>query len=123
VFSPTISLISLLLYFLDPIFQSLFPDILQSLAASTNPGVYETVVKHALPFLCSAIANTPKEQSWTTASAIDLVTSLVKGAGERPIGDGFFAMLAPNLFKCLNETEDKELVQVQFFVPFTPPKY
>ena len=97
---------------LDPIFLSIFTDILASLAKSSAPGVYETVVKQALPTLCTAITTAKHEETWVAGSAIDLVSSLIRGAPESGLGDGFFALLAPNLFNCLNNAEDRDVLQV-----------
>ncbi|KAF8844142.1 ARM repeat-containing protein [Paxillus ammoniavirescens] len=95
----------------DPIFLSMFTDILASLATSSAPGVYETVVKQALPTLCTAIAGAKPEESWIAGSAVDLVTSLIRGAQDGGLGEGFFALLAPSLFGCLNNTEDRDVLQ------------
>ncbi|KAI5998077.1 armadillo-type protein [Pisolithus albus] len=95
----------------DPIFLSIFTEILESLAASRANGVYETVVKQALPTLCTAIANAKPEESWIAGSAIDLVSSLVRGAPQDGLGEGFFAHLAPSLFNCLEYAEDRDVLQ------------
>jgi hypothetical protein len=87
-------------------------DILTSLASSPASGIYETVVKQALPPLSHAIAAAKPEESWVAGSAIELVTSLVKGSPEAGLGEGFFALLAPNLFKCLGDAEDRDIIQV-----------
>ncbi len=96
----------------DPIFISILTDILTTLAGASASGIYEVVVKNALPPLSIAIANAKKEESWITSSAIDLVTSLVRGAPESGLGEGFFALLAPALFACLGEAEDRDVIQV-----------
>lgn len=98
----------------DPIFLSILTDILSSLASAPIPGIYETVVKQALPALANAIGSSPDE-SWVAGSAIDLVGSLVSGAPESGLGEGFFAHLAPNLFQCLLGTEDRDILQVQMY--------
>lgn len=90
----------------------MFPDILQSLAASSNGSNYEVVVKQALPSLCNSIGSATREDSWVASSAIDLVTSLVRGSPQNGLGDGFFALLAPNLFRCLADAEDRDVLQV-----------
>ncbi|KAG8219346.1 armadillo-type protein [Butyriboletus roseoflavus] len=95
----------------DPIFLSIFTDILASLAKSSAAGVYETVVKQALPTLCTSITTAKHEESWIAGSAIDLVSSLIRGAPESGLGDGFFALLAPNLFNCLKNAEDRDVLQ------------
>ncbi|KIM88892.1 hypothetical protein PILCRDRAFT_244255 [Piloderma croceum F 1598] len=95
----------------DPIFLSIFTDIFTALASSPAQNVYETVVKQALPTLCTSIGSAKPEESWIAGSAIDLVSSLVKGAPESGLGDGFFALLAPNLFVCLKQAEDRDILQ------------
>ena len=74
--------------------------------------MYETVVKQALPTLCTSIATAKPEETWIAASAIDLVSSLIRGAPESGLGDGFFALLAPSLFSCLGNAEDRDVLQV-----------
>jgi hypothetical protein len=98
---------------LDPIFMSTLGDILESLAKSRTPGVYETVVKQALPILCDSIESASLANSWISASGIDLVSNLVGGAPESGLGEGFFARLAPSLFKCLSAAEDRDVLQVR----------
>ncbi|KAF7302737.1 ARM repeat-containing protein [Mycena chlorophos] len=95
----------------DPIFLSNVDNILTSLASSEAEGIYQTVVKQALPSLCRAMTEAPLNESYITASAIQLVSSLVAGAQEGALGDGFFAVLAPSLFKSLGEAEDRDVIQ------------
>jgi importin-9 len=85
---------------------------LESLASSPNGGVYETAVKQALPALSNAIGNAKSAESWIAGSGIELVSSLVRGSPPSGLGEGFFALLAPNLFKCLTEAEDRDVLQV-----------
>ncbi|KAF8832761.1 hypothetical protein HHX47_DHR1001493 [Lentinula edodes] len=94
----------------DPIFLSIFPDIINSLAASDVPGIYATVVKQALPLLCNSISVATADQSYVAGSAIELVSSLVK-ASTNGLGEGFFPHLAPSLFKCLSDVEDRDVLQ------------
>lgn len=96
----------------DPIFLSILTDILESLASSPANGVYETVVKQALPALSNVIVGAKPEESWIAGSGIELVSSLVRGSPPSGLGDGFFALLAPSLFKCLGEAEDRDVLQV-----------
>jgi len=97
----------------------MFTDIFAALASSSAPNVYETVVKQALPTLCTSIGSANANESWITGSAIDLISSLVRGAPEGGLGDGFFALLAPNLFECLKQAEDRDVLQVKLlFSPF-----
>ncbi|KAG5638025.1 hypothetical protein H0H81_002226 [Sphagnurus paluster] len=95
----------------DPIFLSILTDILATLAGSPTNGIYEAVVKQALPPLSSAIASSKPTESWVSGSAIELITSLVQGSPESGVGEGFFAMLAPNLFEALGETDDRDVLQ------------
>ncbi|RPD64798.1 ARM repeat-containing protein [Lentinus tigrinus ALCF2SS1-6] len=95
----------------DPIFISIMTDVLESLAASPAPGVYPAVVQQALPPLSNAITTYATADSWITSGAIELVNSLVEGAPENGLGDGFFAMLAPSLFAALGTTEDRDAIQ------------
>ncbi|PBL00281.1 ARM repeat-containing protein [Armillaria gallica] len=94
----------------DPILLSIFPDILESLASASAPAIYEVVVKQALPSLCNSISSASIDESWITSSAIDLVNSLINGS-KNGLGDGFFALLAPHLFKCLGEADDRDVLQ------------
>lgn len=73
--------------------------------------MYENVVKQALPTLCASIAGAKPQEAWIAGSAIDLISSLVRGAPEGGLGDGFFALLAPSLFNCLSEAEDRDVLQ------------
>lgn len=100
----------------DPIFISILTDILTSLASSPTNGVYETVVKQSLPQLSVAINSATKEESWIASSAIDLVSSLVEGSPLTGLGEGFFALLAPNLFSCLAGADDRDVLQVKIHV-------
>ena len=59
-----------------------------------------------------AVSNATQDQSYIASSAIDLVGSLVRAAPESNLGDGFFALLAPSLFKCLGDAEDRDVLQV-----------
>ncbi|KAI8980578.1 ARM repeat-containing protein [Trametes punicea] len=95
----------------DPIFISILTDVLESLASSPSPGVYQAVVRQALPALCNAIMSSTAVDSWIASAAIELVSSLVGGAPENGLGEGFFAMLAPSLFSCLRTTEDRDVIQ------------
>jgi len=105
-------------FFKDPIFISILTEILIHLAGSQTSGVYQTVVQNALPPLTNAIASAKKDESWIASGAIDLVTSLVRGAPESGLGDGFIGLLAPTLFACLDIAEDRDVLQVCEDPPF-----
>lgn len=102
-------------FLIDPIFISILSDIIENLASSPKKGIYETVVKQALPILSVAITSAKKEESWIASSAIDLVSSLVAGAPESGLGEGFVQLLGPNLFACLATAEDRDVLQVDSF--------
>ncbi|TFY55031.1 hypothetical protein EVJ58_g8505 [Rhodofomes roseus] len=95
----------------DPIFISLLTDILASLAGSKATGVYETVVKQALPILTNAIMSSTEREPWITGAAIDLSSSLAQGAPEGGLGEGFVSILAPSLFLALRSVEDRDVIQ------------
>ncbi|KAF8641001.1 hypothetical protein AX17_000646 [Amanita inopinata Kibby_2008] len=94
----------------DPIFLSILTDILTSLASSQSAGVYDTTIKQALPTLTDAMTSAKPEESWITSSAIELISSLVKGSGNG-LAQGFFSHIAAGLFKCLREAEDRDVLQ------------
>ncbi|TRM70438.1 armadillo-type protein [Schizophyllum amplum] len=95
----------------DPIFESILSDIFEALASSKASGVYQAVVQKALPELCSNLAEAKPEESWVTSTGIELITSMVKGAPEGGLGDGFVAAMAPSLFHCLGQSEDRDVLQ------------
>ena len=105
-----------MLPFLDPILVSILTDIFATLTSSNRPGVYESVVKQALPTLSTAIGTSDLKESWVASTAIELVTSLESGASANGLGEGFFATLAPSLFACLRAAEDRDVLQVGVFI-------
>ena len=96
----------------DPILLSILDDLLTDLTRSPNAGVYQTVVSQALPTLCNALAQAKADESWIASSAIDLISSLARGASHGSLGEGFFAALAPTLFECMRCTQDQETLEV-----------
>jgi len=98
----------------DPIFISLISGILETIAHFPSPGIYEALIKAALPPLRQALGSSGTDASWISSSALDLLTGIVKGVdNERGLGEGFFAAIAPPLFKCLREAEDRDVLQVR----------
>ncbi|KIO31746.1 polysaccharide lyase family 8 protein [Tulasnella calospora MUT 4182] len=95
----------------DPILLSVLTDVFVAIARCPVPGVYQAIVTIALPSLASAITQATQDQSWIVTSAIDLATSLMRGAPKGQLGDGFFNLLGPALFTCLLNTEDREVIQ------------
>ncbi|KAH6916745.1 armadillo-type protein [Coprinopsis sp. MPI-PUGE-AT-0042] len=98
----------------DPIFISILTDIVKALAQ----GVYETVVQQALPRLVETIrtststgSSDASSEAWIAGSAIELVSSLVEACPPTGLGDGFFGLLAPALFECLDKAEDRDVLQ------------
>jgi len=97
---------------IDPIVVSVIGDILNAFASAKHPGVYQAVVKAALPILCHAIGMPkPDESSWVPSSAIDLITNIQTAAPADGLGEGFFSTLAPSLFVCLANAEDRDILQ------------
>ncbi|KAF8346879.1 armadillo-type protein [Amanita rubescens] len=94
----------------DPIFISILADIMSLLASSPSNGVNEIVVKQAVPVLTNALASAKPIESWITSSAIDLLNSIVEGRADG-LQEGFFAHVAPGLFKCLSDAEDRDILQ------------
>lgn len=98
----------------DPIFISLISGILETIARFPSPGVYEALIKAALPALCQALGSSGPDASWITSSALDLLTGMIRGVdNEKGLGKGFFAAIASPLFKCLREAEDRDVLQVR----------
>jgi hypothetical protein len=100
---------------IDPIFISILTDIVKALAQV----VYETVVQQALPRLVDTIrastsagSSDGSSEAWIAGSAIELVSSLVEACPPTGLGDGFFGLLAPALFECLDKAEDRDVLQV-----------
>lgn len=100
--------------FPDPILISILSDIFASIAGSSRADIYHTVVRSSLPTLCNAIAGSKQDDYWVASSAIELATSLVNGAPQDNLGDGFFATLAPCLFECMDKSADRDVLQVRF---------
>jgi hypothetical protein len=92
-------------------FTSVLSDVLQYLAASRNPGVYETVVRESLPALTGSLGSVNDDQSWIAETAMELIAGVVSAAPEGQLGDGFFTALAPTLFSVLRKTEDRDTQQ------------
>jgi hypothetical protein len=104
----------------DPIFISILSDILETLSKAPSPGVYGAVVKQALPTLCYSLESAPLAESYIAASAIELISSLVKGSPESGLEEGFVALLAPSLFEVLGEAKDRDVLQVLLCESFEP---
>ncbi|KAG9008099.1 hypothetical protein FRB90_009086, partial [Tulasnella sp. 427] len=95
----------------DPILLSVLTDVFVAIARCPVPGVYQAIVTIALPSLASAITQATQDQSWIVTSAIDLATSIMRGAPKGHLGEGFFNLLGPALFGCLLNTEDRDVIQ------------
>lgn len=100
--------------FLDPIFISIISGILETVAHFPSPGVYEALIKAALPALSQALGSSGSDSSWIASSALDLLSGIVRGVNkEKGLSDGFFAAIASPLFKCLRVAEDRDVLQVE----------
>ncbi|KAG9100077.1 hypothetical protein FS749_016346 [Ceratobasidium sp. UAMH 11750] len=91
----------------DPVLLSVVTDVFECLAVAS----YQATVSQALPPLTNALASISSDETWATSSALEIITSLMRGAQEGQLGQGFFATLAPALFKAIGETEDRDVVQ------------
>lgn len=99
---------------LDPIFISLISGTLETITRFPSPGVYEALIKAALPALCQALGSSGPDASWIASSALDLLTGIIRGVdNEKGLGEGFFAAVASPLFKCLRQAEDRDVLQVR----------
>lgn len=87
----------------------MFPDLIESLAKAS----YQTTAQTALPPLCEAMQSAKGDDINVAGSAIEIVQGLITAAPETGLGDGFFPMLAPNLFGCLADTEDQDVLHVR----------
>lgn len=96
----------------DPILLSILDDLLTDMTHSLNVEVYQAVVSQSLPTLCNALAQAKPDESWIASSAIDLTSSLARGASYGRLGENFFATLAPTLFECMGTTQDQETLEV-----------
>ncbi|KAH8835042.1 ARM repeat-containing protein [Flagelloscypha sp. PMI_526] len=95
----------------DPMTISVMVDLFENLSGARSSGVYEAVVSKALPVLTEAITNCQPSEYWVASTSVELVDSLAQGAPESGLGEGFFAMAAPALFKRVGETEDRDTIQ------------
>ena len=69
--------------------------------ASPVTGIYEAIVKQALPALSNVITAAKPEESWVAGSGIELVSSLVRGSPASGLGEEFFILLIPKPFQML----------------------
>ncbi|KAG8722408.1 hypothetical protein FRC09_006303 [Ceratobasidium sp. 395] len=95
----------------DLVLLSAITDVFECLAAAS----YQTTVTQALPLLANALGSASSDETWITSSALDIITSLMRGAQEGQLGQGFFATLGAALFKAIGESEDRDVIQS---VPF-----
>lgn len=93
----------------DQVLLSVITDVFEGLAAAS----YQATVSQALPSLANALASVSNDETWVTSSALEIITGLMRGAQEGQLGQGFFASLGPALFKAVNETEDRDVIQVR----------
>lgn len=74
------------------------------------------MVERALPTLCQVLDSTKPDESWVPSTALELLNGIIEGvSGEKGLGEGFFSAIAPPLFKCLSQAEDRDVVQVRYY--------
>jgi len=95
----------------DPIFLSMIEDIFKSLAASSASGVGDVVLQQALPGLSDALIHASVEETWIASSALGLLVGLVRGTPSEKLSQQFFSSVAPGLFKCLAESDDRGVLE------------
>ncbi|EMD32596.1 hypothetical protein CERSUDRAFT_161550 [Gelatoporia subvermispora B] len=95
----------------DPIIISNLTVILEHLAGAEAPGIYENVVKLALPSLSNAILSSTEYDAWISGAAIEVVNGIVQGAPDSGLGAGFFDIIGPSLFEALRKVEDRDVIQ------------
>lgn len=91
----------------DPVLLAAITDVFESLAVAS----YQATVSQTLPLLTNALASASNDQTWVTSSALEIITSLMRGTQEGQLGQGFFATLGPALFKAVGEAEDRDIIQ------------
>jgi importin-9 len=97
----------------DPIFLSILSDVLYAIVSAKATGVYEAAVKYALPRLTASIGHANADETWVPSSALELIGTVVRGAPETGLGEGFFSAIAPSVFDCLKVAEDRDILQVR----------
>ncbi|OCH92992.1 ARM repeat-containing protein [Obba rivulosa] len=95
----------------DPIIISNLTVILEHLAGAEAPGIYENVIKLALPPLSNAILSSTEYDAWISGTAIEVVNGIVQGAPNTGLGAGFFDVIGPSLFEALRKVEDRDVIQ------------
>lgn len=98
---------------LDQVLLSVITEVFEGLSTAS----YQATISQALPPLASALASVSKDETWVTSSALEIIASLMRGAHEGQLGQGFFASLGPALFKSVGETEDRDVIQVRESLP------
>jgi importin-9 len=113
------TLIQLWPFIIDPILFSSLTDVISTVTSSQAPGAYQAIASQALPNVTQALiqAQSQPTEGWLASSAIEIITSVLRGAPDGAIGDGFFAMLAPSLFEILRVSEDREVSVVCSLLP------
>lgn len=99
----------------DPHLMAITSSLLTRLASVPTPGVYNAVVRQALPPLCVALASSGGEgqDKWIAGAALEQLCGLLQGApAEGGVGDGFVAQLGPVLFGKIKDIADRDAIQV-----------
>ncbi|KIP03840.1 hypothetical protein PHLGIDRAFT_31632 [Phlebiopsis gigantea 11061_1 CR5-6] len=98
----------------DPHLMAITSSLLTRLASVPTPGVYNAVVRQALPPLCVALASSGGEgqDKWIAGAALEQLCGLLQGApAEGGVGDGFVSQLGPVLFGKIKDIADRDAIQ------------
>ena len=90
--------------------------LLTRLASVPTPGVYNSIIRRALPPLCSALASATAEgqERFLAAAALEQLCGLLQGApAEGGVGEGFVSQLGPVLFTKIRQVQDRDAIQVR----------
>lgn len=94
---------------------AIMSSLLTRLASVSTPGVYNAVIRQALPAICGALANSNSQgqDKWLAGAALEQLCGLLQGApAEGGVGDGLVAQLGPVLFGRIKEIADRDAIQV-----------
>lgn len=91
-------------------------EVLRTFASIDTPIVLQVLIQTTLPTLSQSIQDLLHDPfSPTASSAVDLVDSVFSGRPS-PLGQGLFDAIAGTLFRVMEKTEDRDVVQAELGV-------